>query len=197
MKKLFVLLTTLVSISVSAQTLFYYGNDSVSTKEFLKAYYKNNSGQRNEKVFNDYLQLYINSRLKIKEAKSLGYDTLSQIQAELENLRQQIIPTYLNDKQSVKRLEDEAFQRSQKDIHLAHIYISFTKAGKYDTAAAGGKLLQVLKKIKVNTDFGEVAKLYSDDPSAALNNGDMGYITVFDLPYDLENLAYNLKVGEV
>src|ERR1700710_1821181 len=103
MKKLFTQLTLIVSITVSAQTLFYYGNDSVSQREFLKAYYKNNTGVRNQKVFTDYLDLYINSRLKIKEAKEKGYDTLTQIQIELENLRQQILPSYLNDKASMEK----------------------------------------------------------------------------------------------
>src|SRR3954471_16068954 len=98
MKKLVVAFFVLISISSSAQTLFYYGNDSVSSKEFLKAYHKNNTGVKTEKAFREYLDLYIASRLKIREAKERGYDTLPQIMSDLENLRQQILPTYLNDK---------------------------------------------------------------------------------------------------
>src|SRR2546421_1957371 len=111
MKKLIAGLTILVSISVSAQTLFYYGNDSVSVKEFLEAYRKNNTGPKTENSFRDYLRLYINSRLKIKEAKARGYDTLPQISTDLENLRQQILPAYLNDKETTKKVTDEALTR--------------------------------------------------------------------------------------
>src|SRR5437868_226048 len=196
MKKLIAILTIMVSLSVSAQTLFYYGTDSVSLKDFLNAYHKNNPGIKNEKAFQDYLHLYINSRLKIKEAKERGYDTLTQIVSDLENLRQQILPSYINDKESVNKLVDEAFIRSQKDIHLAHIFISFTQNGNYDTLAARQKLDAVMGELGKNANFAEVAIKYSDDPSAKNNGGDLDYITVFTLPYELENLAYATPVGK-
>src|SRR5215212_9703222 len=100
MKKLLAVLLVLASFSAPAQTLLHYGNDSVSVKDFLRAYNKNNTGVRSEKAFRDYLNLYIASRLKIKEAKERGYDTLPQMVADLDNLRQQILPAYLNDKES-------------------------------------------------------------------------------------------------
>ncbi|MDQ3277772.1 MAG: peptidylprolyl isomerase, partial [Bacteroidota bacterium] len=46
-------------------------------------------------------------------------------------------------------------------------------------------------------DFAAVAGQYSDDPNAAANGGDLGWITAFSLPYDLENLAYNTPAGQV
>ncbi|GAC1482117.1 MAG: hypothetical protein NVS1B13_05080 [Flavisolibacter sp.] len=197
MKKLLSVLTILVSISVGGQTLFYYGQDSVSVSEFLKAYYKNNTGLRNQQVFSDYLQLYINSRLKIKEARERHYDTLSQIHTELENLRQQIMPTYLSDKATTSRLVEEALQRSQKDIHLAHLFIGFSTSGTYDTTRAYHKLKQVLEALSRQEAFSKIAKQYSEDSSAGTNGGDLGYITVFSLPYPLENLAYSTKVGQI
>jgi peptidyl-prolyl cis-trans isomerase SurA len=72
MKKLVVAFFVLISISSSAQTLFYYGNDSVSSKEFLRAWHKNNTGVKTEKAFRDYLDLYIASRLKIKRGHGEG-----------------------------------------------------------------------------------------------------------------------------
>ncbi|MFL5810943.1 MAG: peptidylprolyl isomerase, partial [Flavisolibacter sp.] len=41
-----------------------------------------------------------------------------------------------------------------------------------------------------------IAKKYSDDPAAQTNGGDLGWITVFSLPYELENLAYSIPVGK-
>src|SRR6476620_2619647 len=129
MKKLIAAFGMLISFSLSAQTIFYYGNDSVTAKEFLKAYNKNKTNVRTEKAFRDYLNLYIASRLKIKEVKQRGYDTLPQMVSDLDNLRQQILPNYLNDKEAVQKLVEEAYIRSQKDIHLAHIFISFQQNG--------------------------------------------------------------------
>ena len=83
-------------------------------QEFLRAYGKNNTGPRSEKAIREYLSLYTGSRLKIREAKERGFDTLPQLVADLNNLRQQIIPSYLNDKESVNKLVEEAFVRSKK-----------------------------------------------------------------------------------
>jgi peptidyl-prolyl cis-trans isomerase SurA len=197
MKKLFTAFGLLISFSLSAQTIFHYGKDSVSVKEFLKAYNKNKTNVRTEKAFRDYLNLYIASRLKIKEAKERGYDTLPQMVSDLDNLRQQILPNYITDKESVNRLVDEAYTRSQKDIHLAHIFINFQQNGIFDSVAALKKLAEVQEKLKSGIDFSTVAKQYSEDPSAKENGGDLDWVTVFNLPYALENLAYSTQVGKV
>lgn len=174
----------------SAQTLFSYGNDSVSITEFLSAYKKNNTSPAlNAADVKEYLDLYIASRLKIREAKARGYDTLPQLAADLQNLRAQILPAYLNDRESVNRLVKEAFERSHKDIHLAHIFIP--TASQSDTSAAWTKASEAYSKLQKGEDFAKVAKEYSGDPSVKDNGGDLGYITVFSLPYALESLAYN------
>lgn len=197
MKQLITAFGLLISFSLSAQTIFQYGNESVSVKDFLKAYNKNKTNIRTEKAFREYLDLYIASRLKIKEAREKGYDTLPQMVSDLDNLRQQILPNYLTDKESVNRLVDEAYRRSQKDIHLAHIFISFQQNGIFDTVAAMKRLAEVQDKLKAGTDFSAVAKQYSDDPSAEQNGGNLDWITVFSLPYALENLAYSTPVGKI
>ena len=196
MKKLIAALGVLISVSISAQSIFYYGNDSVPVKEFLKAYNKNKTNVKTEKAFRDYLNLYIASRLKIKEANQRGYDTLPQMVADLDNLRQQILPNYLNDKEAVNKLVEEAYTRSQKDIHLAHIFISLQQNGTVDTVTALKKLAEVQEKLKKGSDFSVLAKQYSDDTSAKTTGGDLGWITVFNLPYALENLAYSTPVGK-
>src|SRR5438309_8293722 len=56
---------------------------------------------------------------------------------------------------------------------------------------------QAEQMLKGNADFAAVETNYSADPSAAANGGDIGYITVFSLPYELENLAYNTAPGKV
>lgn len=195
MKKLALTLSVLAALSAPAQTLFYYGNDSVSMNDFLYAYHKNNPKNSGEKAFRDYLDLYIASRLKVKEAIALGYDTLPQLVSDLDNLRSQIMPAYINDTEELNRLAVEAFNRSQKDIRLSHIFISFSQNGVYDTTAARAKANQVLSQIKT-VPFYDLAKRYSDDPSAKTNAGDLGYITVFSLPYELENLAYSTPMGQ-
>lgn len=188
------------SLSTQAQTLFTFGPHKTDAKEFLRAFNKNNqtTAANRSSAMRQYLDLYINSRLKIQEAYDRRYDTLPEIKAEIGNLRDQIIDNYLSDPKALDRLSREAFERSQKDIHVAHIFISFlNKNGQLDTLAARQKLAEVQKRLAKGEDFGTVAALFSDDPSAAVNRGDLNYITVFTLPYQLENLIYNTPVGKV
>ena len=45
-------------------------------------------------------------------------------------------------------------------------------------------------------DFGETAMQYSEDPFVKNNQGDLGFITVFDLPYSMETVAYKTPLGK-
>jgi peptidyl-prolyl cis-trans isomerase SurA len=188
-----------LAFTASSQTLFTYGKYAVDAKDFLKAYNKNNSqpAANKSKAIREYLDLYVNSRLKIREAYERGYDTLPQIKSEIENLRAQIIENYMSDPEVINRLTKEAFQRSLKDIHIAHIFISFQNAaGAEDTLAARPKLNGVLKRLAKGEDFLNTAQQFSDEPSVKTNKGDMGYITVFTLPYTFENIVYTIKPGK-
>jgi len=198
-KYLFVIIVLCLAITSPAQTLFTYGKYSADAKDFLRAYNKNNTKAtvNKAKSISDYLDLYIKSRLKIQEAYERGYDTLPQIKNEVDNLRAQIIENYMNDPATVSRLNKEAFQRSLKDIHVAHIFISFKNAaGSIDTIAAKNKKDAIIKRLQKGDDFLQVAQQSSDDPSAKTNKGDIGYITVFTLPYEFENIIYATPVGK-
>ena len=188
-----------ICTTASSQTLFTFGGQAVDSKEFMRAYNKNNPPTVTDraKSINDYLNLYINSRLKIREAYERGYDNLPQIKAEVANLRSQIIENYLSDPEAINRLSREAFERSQKDIHIAHLFISFTNSsGVLDTIAANKKLQEVQNRISAGHDFTALVKEYSDEPGAKISGGDIGFITVFTLPYEFENLAYSTAVGK-
>ncbi len=198
MKWLTALVFSCTICSAFSQTLFTYGKYEADAKDFLKAFNKNNqfSASEKNKAIGDYLDLYINSRLKIRDAYDRGYDTLPHIKNEITNLRNQVIENYMSDPAAVSRLTQEAFQRSQKDIHAAHIFISFKNAaGKPDSASAREKLAQVEQRLAKKENFLTIAQELSDDPSAKTNKGDLNYITVFTLPYEFENIVYSTPVG--
>lgn len=198
-KLLFAVISGLVMMNASAQTLFTYGKHSVDAKEFLRAYNKNNTMVVTDKAkaIKEYLDLYIKSRLKIQEAYERRFDTLPQIKTEVENLRIQIAENYMTDPAMAERLTKEAFQRSLKDIHVAHIFISFRNANNIiDTVAAQKKMDYILMLLDKTGDFLKLAQQNSDDPSAKDNKGDLGYITVLTLPYEFENTIYATPVGK-
>jgi len=198
-KLLMAVISCLVMLNASAQTLFTYGKYTADAKEFLRAFNKNNTQPvaGKARAISDYLDLYIRSRLKIQEAYERKYDTLPQIKTEVENLRTQIAENYMTDPEMATRLTKEAFQRSLKDIHVAHIFISYRNAtGVMDTLAAQKKRDEVWQRLQKGDDFLQVAQQNSDDPSSKNNKGDLGYITVLTLPYEFENVIYNTPAGK-
>ena len=86
-KPIFAACLLLFSATAFSQTLFTYGDDTVTVPQFLAAFKKNNTGAKNKEALRTYLDLYIASKLKIKEAKVRGYDTLSLITFDLASLR--------------------------------------------------------------------------------------------------------------
>jgi peptidyl-prolyl cis-trans isomerase SurA len=192
------IITVTATTTVKAQTLFTYGSYAVSKDEFLKAYQKNNAGQPgNAQSYQEYLDLYTKFKIKVRAAKDLHLDTLSSQKAELQGFKLQVAENYMNDDGTINRLVKEAFDRSRKEIHLAHIYIPLAaEAPLSEVNTALEKINAAYDRLVKGDSFETVALTYSADPSVQLNKGDLGYITVFSLSYDLENLAYTTAPGQ-
>ena len=199
-RKLFLIpaLTFSLFSTVTAQPLFTCDGRSVSKEDFLKAYNKNNTGEKaTQKNYRDYLDLYIRYKLKVRAAYDQQMDTLAGQRTELQNFRAQVAENYLKDEESLDKMVKEVYVRGQKDLHLAHIFIALPKnASPADTARAYAKAWEAYNTLKRGKKFGETAQAFSDDPSARNNGGDIGYITVFTLPYELEGLAYSTPAGQ-
>lgn len=187
-RSLIVVLLLLAAAVAPAQNLFSYGKQQVSKAEFLEAFNKNNTIQPpTAKAYQDYLELYVRYKLKVRAAYDLKLDTLANQKKELEEFRGQVMPQYLSDDSSLSALVNEAMENCSKDIHLLHIYIPYKNN---DTAAAFAKATEALAKLKSGTSFTNVATEFSADPQVSVNKGDIGWISCFVLPYPLEKLAY-------
>ena len=195
MKKLLLVCLFTFSILFSfAQTLFTYGNHSVSAPDFLKAYNKNKiSPEGSTQAMRDYLDLYIKFKLKVQAAKDMHLDTLPLLKADLQNFRSQVQGNYLIDESEVNRLVDEAFTRSQKDIHALYYFVPEVS----DTSKSYHQINEVYQQLKSDkkSDSVILAEVNVNEPK--VEKSDLGYITVFSLPYQFENIIYGLKTGEV
>lgn len=185
-------------------------DESITRNEFLSIYQKNNIDNQviDRKSLDDYMELFINFRLKVKEAESLGMDTMKSFIDELAGYRKQLAQPYLIDEKMNKSLLQEAYERKKEDIRASHLLIKIDRnAAPADTLEAYKKIMGLRKRIVKGEDFGKLAMEFSDDLSARDrsaegrtlkgNRGDLGYFTVFDMVYPFETGAYSTKVGEV
>jgi peptidyl-prolyl cis-trans isomerase SurA len=200
MKQFFLLLITLFTMSKGfSQTLFTYGTDQVNKDEFLRAYNKNKTAVPDkEKALREYLDLYSKFKLKVKAAAALRLDTLQQLKYDVQNFRGQVEETYLTDEKEVNRLVDEAFVRSQKDLHVLHFYVPINnKMSAADTVKAHRAIDEAREDlVKGKTNYDDIVDEISSDITD-IKGKDLGYVTALTLPYDIENLVYSLKTGEV
>ncbi|MCL2290589.1 MAG: peptidylprolyl isomerase [Bacteroidetes bacterium] len=189
--------------------LFTVGEDAVTVTEFINTFNKNNSlTKATENELRDYLDLFINFKLKVKDGIDSQIDTSFIFQNELASYRAQSAQQYLVDKEVSERLINEALVRSKQMVRASHILIMLPPdALPKDTLIAYNKVLEIRRKITSGAiTFSEAAIQFSEDPSARDevghngriqhgNKGDLGYFTVFDLIYPFETAAYNTPVG--
>ncbi|MCB2206670.1 MAG: peptidylprolyl isomerase [Bacteroidetes bacterium] len=209
----------LFSISVNAQfsldnkTLVTIGDEKVTVGEFMKVYNKNNNqaSAYETSTIEDYLDLFINFKLKVKEAEELKMDTSKVFQKELNSYREQLAKPYFVDENVNEALLEEAYERMQKDIRASHILIMVDEnASAEDTLVAYNKIIEVKNKVAGGMDFSEAAVAFSEDPSVKDreavpnqqgfrpgNKGDLGYFTVFNMVYPFETAAYSTELGDV
>ena len=192
------LLFFLVAHTSFAQPLFSYGAKQVSREEFLKAFNKNNTdGKPSSQSYKEYLDLYTRFKIKVQAALDMKLDTLSSQRAELKNFRSQVAANYMNDSESMNQLVEEAMKRSEKDIRFSHIYVQLPQnASKENEQKAREKINLAYVRLVKGEPFDKVAISLSEDPAVATNKGDIGFITAFTLPYDLENQVYNTAAGK-
>jgi peptidyl-prolyl cis-trans isomerase SurA len=193
--------TTSKTPEANQPVLAKFGDNNIYTPEFDYVYKKNNANAQDaytRQSLKEYLDLYTNFRLKVKEAEEMGLDTSSSFKKELEGYRKQLAQPYLTEKGVTEQLCKEAYERMKEEVNASHILIEIgPDADPKDTLIAYNKIMDIRQKVLSGQDFGKLAMEKSQDPSAKSNKGNLGYFTALQMVYPFEEAAYKTKVGEV
>jgi peptidyl-prolyl cis-trans isomerase SurA len=194
----------LASITVSnaqngSDVIMTIGDENVTLEDFESIFRKNNNDTAvTAESLDEYMELFINFKLKVKEARALGMDTISAFVQELEGYRKQLARPYLTDGEMLDQLVKDAYERQKEEVRASHLLITCkANADPQDTLAAWNKIDKLRKEILSGKDFTEVAREKSDDPSVRDNGGDLGYFSAFQMVYPFEDAAYTTPVGDV
>jgi len=192
-----------ISIGSQAQdspTIMTIDGQPISKKEFENIYKKNNRDSVvTTAALDEYLELFINFKLKVREAEKLKLDTASQFTTELAGYRKQLSRPYLVDNVKKEELLHEAYERMKTEVEASHILITVDEdASPADTLAAYKKIQSLRSEgMKSDADFGKLARNSSEDPSAKSNDGYLGFFTALQMVYPFENAAFNTPPGDV
>ena len=203
-----ILLVSLGVFSQNEKTLVTINKEKTTVADFKRIYEKNLDAIDSEeaKDVTNNLELYINYKLKVKEAYLLKFDTLPSYKREIESYKNQLSAPYLQDTTFITNLVKDVYFRTKNEVKAKHILIRTSKdATPKDTLISYNKILKIRNRIVKGEDFEKVAAETSEDRSAQGdakigrkgNNGNLGYFNAFKMVSSFEDAAYTTKVGEV
>lgn len=198
MKKILVTLSILVaSFSLKAQEVMTIQNEVVMLNEFVNTLMKNNHDKEiTQEYLDEYVELFINYKLKVVQAKELGLDKQEDFISELEVYRKQLAKPYLQAKEFKNELISEAYNRMKLDVNASHILFRLNgNASQLDTLKQYNSALKAKQDIESgNITFNQAVEKYSDEN---YNNGNLGWFTAFSMVYPFESAVYNTEVGQI
>lgn len=186
-------------IKASDPVIMKIAGKDIKKSEFEYIWNKNNTNNAvDKKSLEDYLDLFVNFKLKVAEAKFQGIDTTKSFINELNGYRNQLTAPYLTDKEAEDKLISQTYDRIKEYVEASHILIKVDPdASPEDTLIAWEKINKIYAKaISKGSDFSKLAKEFSEDASKD-EGGYLGYATGFRYVYTFENVMYTTPVGKV
>ena len=207
---------SLLGIAQEDRVLMTINGEPIMASEFLYIYEKNNQESSLEKkTMDEYLELFVNFKLKVTEAKAQGVDTTEAFKKELAGYRAQATPKYMQDDEAIDSLVVLSYNRMARIRKASHIAVQCPMdADSATVAAAEAKINELRERVTVGLpkevkkgrkkvtvrepeEFAGVAVLYSEEPSAKQTKGALGWIQPFRYVYSFEDAVYTTPVGEV
>lgn len=183
--------------------LMKIAGEPVYAEEFLYVLSKNVSFPDGDKSFNEpdideSFELFVNYKLKVKEAINRGYHETEEFQEEFNSFKEEITQPYLLENQVQDEEIQKAYERLKEVIKASHILLTFPPNASHDDSLAVFRMAEKIKaEAESGEDFGLLAIEHSQDPSVSQNQGSLGYFTAMQMVYPFEAAAYNLDIGQV
>ena len=178
-----------------ADTLITISGEPILANEFIRVYNKNLNlvQDDSQKNVDSYLELFVNYKLKLTEAKALRYDKDPKYINEFKSYKNQLTQTYLTDKNVTDDLVREAYERTKNEVKAQHILVLLDEV-ETDTLAAYSKI-EAYRERFINEDFESLKKELHNGKSTYVE--DLGYFSAFKMVYNFETAAYATEVGSV
>ncbi len=184
--------------------VMHINGSEIFRSEYEYNYNKNNTDDVLEKKsVEEYVDLFVNYKLKVLSALDSRLDTLSSFKKEFRQYRdQQIRPMLVP--QGAKDSEYSAYYQRMQDglqgkdlIQPAHIFLRLSQtASDEELSVVKARMDSVYRALEGGADFAELAKTVSQDPQSAARGGILPWIGPNQTLKEFEDVAYSLEVDE-
>ena len=198
----FLIISLFATLAFSQQddpVLMWINGKPVTRSEFEYLYNKNNNiNTLDKKTLKEYVELFINYKLKVAEAVEIGIDTTEAFRSELNGYRRQLVKSYLTDEEAEEdyaRLVYEEWQRTGKYSLISgqHIYKYLpqnTPSSQLNVAEQQMDSIYKVLKSNPTADFLWFVNEFSDDK-------EMFCVNSLQIPEEFEKVVFPLPVGEI
>jgi len=187
------------SLEQSEVIVAEYGKHNISIDEFENAYAKNVGGleiAENSSLqdYHDFMDLYLNFKMKLRDAEVRGYTADPELEDELTNYQKQVGVSYLIEKEIIGPGISDLYEKRKEELRVSHLMIRPDSSG---IEGAMDRASSILDSIKSGASFEDMVKKYSQDQFSSPSGGDIFYITAGLLPFSFEDAMYKTNAGEV
>ena len=177
----------------------------VVRSEFEYSYNKNNSeGVIDKKSVEEYVDLFLNYKLKVVAALDAKYDTLQSFKDEFAQYRdQQVKPLLVTDadmEAEAHRIYEQTVNSIGPDglVQTSHILLRLNQqASQAEMDAVKVRIDSIYNALKAGADFAELAKKVSQDPGSARQGGQLPFVQRGQFVKEFEDAAFALQPGEM
>ncbi|MDP4116220.1 MAG: peptidylprolyl isomerase [Bacteroidota bacterium] len=185
---------------VTENVLAKYDGGQVTKSEFEEYYIKNSGNIEQAKKdslpkLKSFLDLYVNYKLKLEDAKVKGYPSNKDLIQELNDYKKKVGVSFLLEKELVLPGIKNLYERRKVELRAAHIMLRPDSTGDEACRIKANKILDSIKLGKAT--FEDMAMKYSIDVYSKNVGGDIFYITAGMLPYEFEDACYATEPGNV
>ena len=179
--------------------------EDVTRSEFEYSYNKNNTELVVDKAsLDEYVELFVNYKLKVAAAKDAQLDTMAAFQKEMADYRAQQAEEDLIDSAFIEAEARKTYEMTARNIgpdglfQASHILIRLPQqASAAEQARAKQRIDSLYMVLKGGADFAEVAKAHSEDPGSARDGGMLPWFAKGQLLREFEVVALAMQPGEL
>lgn len=200
---LFILVTaffiTSCSSSGDAVIVAEYGQDHITYDELKEAYVKSLSEEEKSKAesqeeMKEFLDLYVNYKMKLRDAFVRGFTNDPEIQKEIDDYTKTVGIPYIQEKFIIDPGSKDLYEKRKIEKRVSHILL---RTDTLDVEEARTKIEGLLDRIKNGESFEKIAYQYTEDEFSRPDSGDVYWLTAGQTVPEFDEVIFKTSKGEV